>query len=462
MNSFENLQVLTAINVITEVHLSYFSLYCLIVSLVVRRTCRNSNSDWNHYFLQDPETANEAVSIILAESPLSTPESSVSLEQPPTSVRNMTEDCNQPRTSNCFVLTAVQTEVRTKTPEYMSQAAPSPLRTFLSHRGGERSEQNQDTSMAEIKHTSPEEQNEIVMEVNEGSVQQRQEGTRKLQLPDALRQDRVVNDKIQRSAYLEDYLQPVNNNKLEGAIKSTDNSRLCPGEAQTLNWRPQPKPRMTTTDKSFPFKHSTFTGTLSNLQFTDMLKTNPLNGREALQQFVRVNPPDQSRHAKQHGYQNEKSTATPHKNSLRPANSVETPYTRVLSNTNWEVPSDHLSLFEKIGGGSFGQVWKGAVLDMAGVQGWSIVAVKMLKGKQESLIYRIIAIVKMMLYIMVNIIPCISDISFAENSSHSDLRDLLSELDLLKKLKPHPNVIQLKGCLTKDAIRCKGKRDLSK
>ena len=67
-----------------------------------------------------------------------------------------------------------------------------------------------------------------------------------------------------------------------------------------------------------------------------------------------------------------------------------------------------------------------------------------------------------MLYIMVNIIPCISDISFAENSSHSDLRDLLSELDLLKKLKPHPNVIQLKGCLTKDAIRCKGKRDLSK
>ena len=123
-----------------------------------------------------------------------------------------------------------------------------------------------------------------------------------------------------------------------------------------------------------------------------MLKSNPLHGREALQQSARFNPPNQSNHlvprarthhTNQHGYQNEKSAATLHQNSLRPANSVETPYTRVLSNTNWEVPSDHLSLFEKIGGGSFGQVWKGAVLDMAGVQGWSIVAVKMLKGKQE-------------------------------------------------------------------------------
>jgi len=63
---------------------------------------------------------------------------------------------------------------------------------------------------------------------------------------------------------------------------------------------------------------------------------------------------------------------------------------------------------------------------------------------------------------MVNIILGFIVISFAENASNSDLRDLLSELDLLKKLKPHPNVIQLKGCLTKDVIRCNGKRDLSK
>ena len=328
------------------------------------------------------------------------PESYLSLEGPPTSVRNMSEDCNQPRTAKCFLLTAVQTEVKTaKTPESMPQAAPSPLRTFLPRRGGERSEQNQDISMAQIECISSEEQNENVMEINEGSVRQRQEGTKELKLHGALRQDRLVTDKIQRSAYSEDsedYLQPVDDSELEIAIKSTNNSRLYPGKAQTLNWRPQPKPRIKRTDKSFPFKHPSFAGTLSNLQFTEMLKSNSLHGREALQQSARLSPPNQSnhlvpgertRHAKcfDNGYQNEKSTATPHQNLLRPANSVETPYARVLSNTNWEVPRDHLSLFEEIGGGSFGQVWKGAVLDMAGVQGWSIVAVKMLKGKQDFL-----------------------------------------------------------------------------
>ena len=48
-----------------------------------------------------------------------------------------------------------------------------------------------------------------------------------------------------------------------------------------------------------------------------------------------------------------------------------------------------------------------------------------------------------------------------ENSSKSDRMDLLSELDLLKKLRPHPNVIQLLGCLTKDVLRCKGRREFS-
>ena len=54
------------------------------------------------------------------------------------------------------------------------------------------------------------------------------------------------------------------------------------------------------------------------------------------------------------------------------------------------------------------------------------------------------------------------EISLSENSSKSDLKDLLSELELLKKLKPHPNVIRLLGCVTKDVIRCQGKREFSK
>ena len=38
----------------------------------------------------------------------------------------------------------------------------------------------------------------------------------------------------------------------------------------------------------------------------------------------------------------------------------------------------------------------------------------------------------------------------------------MSELDLLKRLKPHPNVIQFLGCVTKDVVRHKGQKDFSK
>ena len=35
-----------------------------------------------------------------------------------------------------------------------------------------------------------------------------------------------------------------------------------------------------------------------------------------------------------------------------------------------------------------------------------------------------------------------------EKSSDSDRKDLLSELELMKKLKSHPHVIRLMGCVT--------------
>ena len=36
-----------------------------------------------------------------------------------------------------------------------------------------------------------------------------------------------------------------------------------------------------------------------------------------------------------------------------------------------------------------------------------------------------------------------------ENAPVNDKKDLLSELDLMKKLRPHPHVIKLMGCVTK-------------
>ena len=35
-----------------------------------------------------------------------------------------------------------------------------------------------------------------------------------------------------------------------------------------------------------------------------------------------------------------------------------------------------------------------------------------------------------------------------EGATESERKDLLSELNLLKKLKPHPHVIKLLGCIT--------------
>ena len=37
----------------------------------------------------------------------------------------------------------------------------------------------------------------------------------------------------------------------------------------------------------------------------------------------------------------------------------------------------------------------------------------------------------------------------AENASESERKDLLSELELMRQLKPHPYVIKLLGCVTK-------------
>ena len=43
---------------------------------------------------------------------------------------------------------------------------------------------------------------------------------------------------------------------------------------------------------------------------------------------------------------------------------------------------------------------------------------------------------------------------FLANAPASDKKDLLSELDLMKKLEPHPHVIKLLGCVTETGKRC--------
>ncbi|KAJ7372068.1 hypothetical protein OS493_020492 [Desmophyllum pertusum] len=333
---------------------------------------------------------------------------------------NVQGDFNQPIPGECFVLTSFRPEMNAVTP---GPGLPAPLRTFVLLGGSEGSEHNQDIHMSVIKRHTPEGENRVAMETNQA---------------------------FQRVSSSEDYLQPVDNDNLQAAAKNTDSCRLCHRKAETLPPNcPQARPRVKILDKReterlFQCKHSTFTGPLLSLQFTDMLQENPLYRRETAEaqhcasvksadKSNRLIPQTRTRHG-QHTYQNDTCTTTadqdaanPSQSPLRPACNRDTPYARVNCNTNWEVSHDRLSLFERIGGGSFGQVWKGAAFDVAGAKGWSVVAVKMLKEDSKTL--------------------------------NLDRRDLLSELDLLKKLKPHPNVIKLLGCLTKDVVRCKGRPD---
>ncbi|XP_078371020.1 uncharacterized protein LOC144654684 isoform X2 [Oculina patagonica] len=400
----------------------------------------------------EEDAVNETRSIILAESlqSMSSQESPLVLEIPGASVRNMQENFNQQRTEECFEVTAFRPEINTTTSGPEPYELSSSSGPFTSCRGSERSEPKRGIHMPVMKTAYCKAQNEITKEISaatavvgavcEGVVQLEEKGTTKFKAPDTFGENGNVTDTFTRVTYSGDYLQPVDNDSLQFEVINRAGSRQRHGKAQSLTHnRPQPKPRIKflkkrVTDKLFQYKDSTVNGAPLSLQSTAMLESNPLDDREAAQYYASVKPADQSNrlipqtrtcHGQQHDYQNERCTTTPYQNSLQPTGSAESPYTRVLSNTNWEVSRDHLTLFERIGGGSFGQVWKGAVLDVAGAKGWSFVAVKMLK----------------------------------ENSSKSDLRDLLSELNLLKKLKPHPNVIQLLGCLTKDVIRCKGGRE---
>ncbi|XP_044180575.1 fibroblast growth factor receptor 3-like isoform X2 [Acropora millepora] len=81
---------------------------------------------------------------------------------------------------------------------------------------------------------------------------------------------------------------------------------------------------------------------------------------------------------------------------------------------SWEVSRENVTIEKLIGKGSFGKVAQGTAWNLSLERETTTVAVKMLK----------------------------------ENAQEVERRDLLSELEIMKKLKPHPHVIKLLGCVT--------------
>jgi len=84
------------------------------------------------------------------------------------------------------------------------------------------------------------------------------------------------------------------------------------------------------------------------------------------------------------------------------------------STRNWEINREQVKIVKVIGKGAFSQVAKATVWNISNNEEYSKFAIKMLKV----------------------------------NAPDSDRKDLLSELEVMKKLKPHPHRIKLIGCVT--------------
>lgn len=283
----------------------------------------------------------------------------------------------------------------TATPDPNSPEVSSSLNISFPPRSSKTNGLNQEIHIPVIRTPSCEQlQNKVTMTtgevttglaaVNDGAALKENQETRKFQALGSFRSTGTVVDTIQIATTSEGYLQPVDNiNEQAGPTKS----RLSSPN------HPRAKPRVKKSSardrkKDTSVQHK-FTGRLGQSN-TDTLQNNPLyEGEAPIQRCSCVRPVGQSNpliclavgtSISRQSYQNcmnninDKSTAAPH--------GVESPYMQVLQSFNWEVSRDHLTLVECIGGGSFGQVWRGAVFDMAGDKKWSVVAVKMLKGKE--------------------------------------------------------------------------------
>ncbi|EDS28124.1 fibroblast growth factor receptor 3 [Culex quinquefasciatus] len=109
-------------------------------------------------------------------------------------------------------------------------------------------------------------------------------------------------------------------------------------------------------------------------------------------------------------YKCRKGNVTILKNMLRPPAAIS------FTESEWEFDREKLTMEEQLGEGAFGRVFSAQAQDLIPDESTTKVAVKILK----------------------------------ENHTGSDVKDLLDELEVMKKVCRHPNIINLLGCCTKD------------
>ena len=172
----------------------------------------------------------------------------------------------------------------------------------------------------------------------------------------------------------EGYLVPDDTNSVTRARK-----KMKPRTGQWL------KKTLKKENKTFQFQNSTFYISPERLHVSDGLEmaqhcASPRNPNHLLLTDLQTRTLHKSRN-----YENDPLQDT--ENALirgstdHPMVLGVSPYSHIYCNSSWEIPQDHLSLEEKIGGGEFGQVWRGKLYDVTSTGKWLVVAVKMLQGK---------------------------------------------------------------------------------
>ena len=326
---------------------------------------------------------NERHSVTSSELPVGTSESNRASEQLSATVTEsqVGQNCEQRSAGRVFVLTSFHPEANDLTRAVTSNQDSSAVETIENRAVIKGIRDNQALITGYINPTNPEGDNLVVMEtskrtgaVMDGSIQEINQETRAVKESETLRRNQFKTG--------ENYLQPVDSENLQ--VRAQTSRCTYDRKAHTFQSRSRPKPRLKimgrSVTESFQHKDSSLTLPPLNTRCTDT--------RTRMAERSNCTSPLTIAFRGATGYQNDQCLKSFYQNTvgktgstLKPHSKVESPYTPVLSNTNWEVSCNHLTLFERIGGGSFGQVWKGAAWEVNGAKSWSVVAVKTLKGE---------------------------------------------------------------------------------
>ena len=299
------------------------------------------------------------------------------------------ENCEQRSAGRIFALTSFHPEANDLTRVVTSNQESSAVKTIEDHSVIKGIRDSQALTTGYINPANSEGDNQVVMEtskrtgaVMDGSIQEINQETRAVMESETFRRNQFETGVCHQNSNSENYLQPVDSENLQ--VRAQTSRFTCDRKAHTFQSGPRPKPRLKIMGKSvtesFQHKDSSLPLPPLNTRCTDT--------RTRMAEGSNCTSPRTMSFRGTTGYQNDQCLKSFYQNTvgktgstLKPHSKVESPYTPVLSNTNWEVSCNHLTLFERIGGGSFGQVWKGAAWEVNGTKSWSVVAVKMLKGE---------------------------------------------------------------------------------